>query len=194
MFWCGMTPSRRQIPASVTAAGIPARGSACTCNPGREVANHDDLMARLKSSVLAGVVVKEFEACGSSRGQLEQFARSTVIVAPHGAGLSNVVAARPGTAVVELMVPGADLNACYLFASVKLGLRYYSTAPRGASHNGAMNVDVDEVTDLVMQGLKAAVDSDLKSERVPTTITAGASPLAAEPTVSPAHTNTRNAR
>ena len=122
----------------------------------REVANHDDMMARLKSSAPAGVVFKEFEASGSSRDQMAQFAHSTVILAPHGAGLSNVIVARPGTAVVELNVPGNDYNACYLFMSVKLGLRYYSTVPRGASHGGKMNVDIDEVTGLVMKGLKAA--------------------------------------
>ena len=46
-----------------------------------------------------------------------------VIVAPHGAGLANLIVARPGTTVIEIMTQGWA-NSCYGHLAESLGLNY----------------------------------------------------------------------
>ncbi|GBG80497.1 hypothetical protein CBR_g30959 [Chara braunii] len=63
------------------------------------------------------------------------FMRADIVIAPHGAGLTNVLASRKGTAVYEFMVPYGltwDLTRlcwCYRDMSSMLGLYYYSDFP-----------------------------------------------------------------
>ncbi|MGB0562738.1 MAG: glycosyltransferase family 61 protein [Spirulinaceae cyanobacterium] len=52
------------------------------------------------------------------------FNRAKVIVAPHGAGLTNLVFCAPGTTVIEIFSPNY-VNACYYALSQQLGLNYY---------------------------------------------------------------------
>ena len=49
---------------------------------------------------------------------------ASTIVAPHGAGLANLVAARPGTEVVEILSRNW-FNTCYAKLSVQLGCDYH---------------------------------------------------------------------
>ena len=51
------------------------------------------------------------------------FASAQVIVAPHGAGLTNILFARPGARVIELM-PDRLANWCYRRLAAMLGLHY----------------------------------------------------------------------
>lgn len=65
----------------------------------------------------------------------EQFAavnQARFLVAPHGAGLSNLVAAKPGLRVLELLSRNW-FNTCYAKLAVQLGCdyRYRETLPRG---------------------------------------------------------------
>jgi capsular polysaccharide biosynthesis protein len=46
--------------------------------------------------------VKVFDASGPFRTHIEQFAAAAVVIAPHGAGLANLVFCAPGTTVIEL--------------------------------------------------------------------------------------------
>jgi capsular polysaccharide biosynthesis protein len=48
----------------------------------------------------------------SVRDQIDQYAAAEVIVAPHGAALTNLVFARPGVRVLE-MFPASYVNACF---------------------------------------------------------------------------------
>ena len=48
---------------------------------------------------------------------------ASTIVAPHGAGLANLVAARPGTEVVEILSRNW-FNTCYAKLAVQLGCDY----------------------------------------------------------------------
>lgn len=76
------------------------------------------------------------------------FASAQLIVAPHGAGLTNLIFARPGTMVIELM-PDRLANWCYRRLSAMLRLRYEAvigraeaTAPPGEA---AWTVPLDQV-------------------------------------------------
>ena len=57
----------------------------------RAIANHDELVAALRR---AGLATRVFDAARlpAPRRQLAEFARATVVVGAHGAGLTNVVA------------------------------------------------------------------------------------------------------
>jgi capsular polysaccharide biosynthesis protein len=69
--------------------------------PVRRVTNEDALMARLgglgfERVSLTGMAVRE---------QIQLFADAATVVAPHGAGLTNVLFCEAGTTVIELMSP-----------------------------------------------------------------------------------------
>ena len=50
------------------------------------------------------------------------FHRASLIIAPHGAGLSNILFAKPGTSVIELHCIGAkNVRMSFLNPSIKLG-------------------------------------------------------------------------
>jgi capsular polysaccharide biosynthesis protein len=52
------------------------------------------------------------------------FSSAKVVVAPHGAGLTNTVFCNPGTKVIELFSPNY-VNVCYWSLSNQLGIEYY---------------------------------------------------------------------
>ena len=59
------------------------------------------------------------------------FNRALVIVAPHGAGLSNMVLSKPGTLIIEGLCYDVTHrpNLCYLTLAQILGHRYYGVMP-----------------------------------------------------------------
>ena len=56
--------------------------------------------------------------------QAELFASASVVIAPHGAGLTNIVFCRPGAKVVEFFSP-AYVNGCYWGIANHVGLEYW---------------------------------------------------------------------
>lgn len=56
--------------------------------------------------------------------QSELFHSADVIVAPHGAGLANIVFCKPETKIVEIFAP-KHINPCYWFLSNCMSLDYY---------------------------------------------------------------------
>jgi len=55
---------------------------------------------------------------------LDVFSRAAVIVAPHGAGLANLVLVPSGAFVVEVLME-QDINLCYQALSYQLGHRWH---------------------------------------------------------------------
>jgi hypothetical protein len=97
----------------------------------RSIINHDELVTVLRARVHTGQEpVLE---------QLKMFAESRLVVAPHGAGLANMVAMTTGT-VVELQT--RPTNHCYLFFTVNLGLDYCGYYEEGATHDGTWSVNI----------------------------------------------------
>jgi capsular polysaccharide biosynthesis protein len=58
--------------------------------------------------------------------QVEMFSQASVLVAPHGAGLANMVFARPGLTVLEIQPEGQDFSgaALYRFLAAACGHSY----------------------------------------------------------------------
>mmetsp|Transcript_5786 Transcript_5786/g.13783 ORF Transcript_5786/g.13783 Transcript_5786/m.13783 type:complete len:173 (-) Transcript_5786:821-1339(-) len=94
------------------------------------------------------------------KSQLELFRKATTIVAPHGAGLSNIYISRPGTGVLEFLVMNG-VGLCYMIAAAKLGLRYWALAFPGSSQNGAMTANIREVLDTVKDMVAEALEGNL---------------------------------
>ena len=99
----------------------------------------------------------------SMEASMRMFAGAAVVVAPHGAGLSNVVYASPGTYVVEAVCNPPHVNMCYQWAAHVLGMHYHALASRGGCE-GVIDVDVTAIVDVVrIYAMRAA--SDLRVNR-----------------------------
>lgn len=85
----------------------------------RPIANESVLESELEK---IGFKIFHFEEM-SFADQLSTVQKSSIIVAPHGAGLSNLFAAKPGTKVLEIIFP-EWFNACYAKLSSQLQLDY----------------------------------------------------------------------
>lgn len=93
-----------------------------------------------ESEILDGIGPLGFEkfalADRSLREQAVGFAEAEIIIAPHGAGLANLLFARPGTLVIELLPVSADgYLTLYHALSAALGLRYIALrCPADGAH------------------------------------------------------------
>ncbi|TMV53007.1 glycosyltransferase family 61 protein [Paenibacillus mesophilus] len=82
--------------------------------------------------------------------QIRLFASADTIVAPHGAGLANLLFCRPGTKVLELYAPNY-VNTVYWYLSNHFGLDYYYLFGEGERlpvHSGVGDVErrTDDIT------------------------------------------------
>ncbi len=107
----------------------------------RRVVNEDDVFGRLEPLGFQKVISEEL----SFAQQVELFRRSEAIVAPHGAGLTNIVFSDPGSKVLELF-PARSVDA-YHRLSVAMGHEYaFVKKPkhrrrRRANENFDVNLD-----------------------------------------------------
>ena len=58
---------------------------------------------------------------------MRMFAAADVIIAPHGARLTNMVFSRSGTTVVDIQCKGKTSVWCYRLMALRLGMRYYAS-------------------------------------------------------------------
>lgn len=95
---------------------------------GRRITNADDLIASLAPHGFVEYALENM----SIKEQIELFYDAEIVVAPHGAGLANLLYAPPGTRVVELFANDV-MAPHYYFLSKSLGLNYshiLGTQPR----------------------------------------------------------------
>jgi capsular polysaccharide biosynthesis protein len=92
----------------------------------RRVSNEGELWAQLERR---GFVKLSLEAM-SWREQVAAFAAARVVVAPHGAGLANVVFCREGTRVVEFF-NRSYVNPCFERWARAARLDYRAVVPAG---------------------------------------------------------------
>jgi capsular polysaccharide biosynthesis protein len=82
-----------------------------------------------------------FEAVsGNHPEQVRRFANADAIIAVHGAGLTNLIFAQPGTAVMELF-PRDCVKSTYLWLSNRLDLRHYPLLGSDGDYSQAFAVD-----------------------------------------------------
>ncbi|CAM9968681.1 unnamed protein product, partial [Pylaiella littoralis] len=84
---------------------------------GRELKNNDQVREALEQEFPSFDVV-EFLGTGSIIPQLRLFATASLIVAPHGAGLSNMIVSPLHTPVLE--IGSVDCPSCYMHLALKL--------------------------------------------------------------------------
>ena len=128
-------------------------------SPLRKLANEDELIAALPDFTpvrLEALTVEE---------QIRLFANADFIVAPHGAGLTNIGFSRPGSVVVELMMD-SYCNWCYRRLAAVRNVHYRCVLGRCSDPNGAgaihyttWNVDKDDL----LRELDLAQDLVLRS-------------------------------
>ena len=63
--------------------------------------------------------------------QMALFSRASVVVAPHGAGLANLLYAKPGSVVLEALCEQPYLNMCFQRLATVLGMRYHALVSTG---------------------------------------------------------------
>ncbi|KAK2153760.1 hypothetical protein LSH36_287g03033 [Paralvinella palmiformis] len=82
-----------------------------------------------------------------------EFNKAAIVVAPHGAGLSNMLFCRPDTVVLEVICNPPHTNMCYTRLAHLLGLRYYALMSRGGCE-AHINIPAEELEQLVRFLLK----------------------------------------
>lgn len=114
----------------------------------RRVTNEYDLVHELKNRGFTDIKA-------GTMGYLEQvatFSRAKIIIGLHGAGLTNMIYARPGAVVIELMPRSLGNNNFHKLATIK-GHPYYSITVNsdGASdiNRGDVSIDIKEIISLV---------------------------------------------
>lgn len=87
----------------------------------RRVANEAELMPILERHGFERLILGPLAV----RDQVAAFASAEIVVAPHGAGLTNLVFSPPGTTLVELFAPQYQ-NPCYYQLCCTAGHRYHA--------------------------------------------------------------------
>ena len=88
--------------------------------------------------------------------QASRMARAGFVIAPHGAGLSNLVFCQPSTPVLEIFYPGY-INQCYRVLAAMRGLPYFYFIGRALSGRVGKNRPGDSSGD---------IDLDLEQFRI----------------------------
>ncbi len=116
----------------------------------RYVANAEQIEQIAK---VAGFSVYELEGM-TPRAQIELFRDAEFVIAPHGAGLANLLFCAPGTKVIELS-PDTEFRPYFAQISDKLDLSHavLPCAVHGEGFNGRMTVDVGKFRMLLRQML-----------------------------------------
>lgn len=91
--------------------------------------------------------------------QVRLFQSARCIVAPHGAGLANLVFCEPGTCVVEIL-PSRETNLCYWLLSQQVSLRYwYVLGSATGPPSNDMEVDLEKLRRSLDLGLRSSADA-----------------------------------
>jgi capsular polysaccharide biosynthesis protein len=108
----------------------------------RQMTNEDELVTYLSSN---GVEIV-YPTSLSVRAQINRFAHASVVIGPHGGGLSNIVFCRQGASVYELF-SDHYVNPCYYILAQGAGLNYwadmFSASGEGNLHAWSWEVDME---------------------------------------------------
>ena len=109
-------------------------------SPTRKLLNEADLLNTLEPAGFVSVTM----GGRSVREQVAMFARAEVIVALHGAALTNIAFCQPGTRLLEIFTPGRDTSAYGMIAGA-LGMPYAEILADagGGQDDGLQNCRLD---------------------------------------------------
>ncbi len=110
---------------------------------GRKVVNEAEVQTLLCSLGFETVELENLALADQAR----LFESADIIVAPHGAGLTNIVFCREGTVVIDLFAPNY-VNPCYWVVSQACGLRYFYLIGEGA--RPPVGIDPDRKSDDIL--------------------------------------------
>lgn len=137
----------------------------------RRYVNHEKLVNELKTKYSdVGYIIEEFgqsELEAPLSSHIAMFNRAAIVIGPHGAGFSNLIFCREGTAVIELgfdSAEGMQLDEMYFQLSLGLHLRYWLVMGKG-SYLDRIDVDTIDVLTVVHEALSGASHAEQKSER-----------------------------
>lgn len=123
----------------------------------RELINHNDLIKALekefnpKNYEIIDFKPSKMKKCGIMY-DLGIFKNSDVVIAPHGAGLSNMIACKPNTIVIEIQTK--EFNFCYLSLALKLNLQYAYFLDKYANQTSFITADIENIVGYLKQKLK----------------------------------------
>jgi hypothetical protein len=105
----------------------------------REVAANPALAQFLAAQGFTSVVLEDLPPAA----QIRLFLHAEMVVAPHGAGLANLLFCPPGTRVLEI-APDTEFRPFFWMIAEKLGFAYgvLPCPTRPAGYNGSLQVDV----------------------------------------------------
>ena len=127
-------------------------------NSHRAVANYNELYNNIADYAALNnneLYVHDDAALPSVLEQLKAFNESATIIAPHGAGCINALAANPGTTLIELFDENW-LNLCFAGLAYKLQLNYYGLLMRP----GAI-VNIDQLNKILATKRHASKSAQL---------------------------------
>jgi hypothetical protein len=95
--------------------------------------HHEAILAMLRrhcEDMELHLVVFDDQPLPSLPVTMDTFHRAVVVIAPHGAGLTNMLFSQPGTLIIEAVCQDNDkkFNLCYQRMASVLGMRYYALA------------------------------------------------------------------
>ncbi|MFN3077286.1 MAG: glycosyltransferase family 61 protein [Alphaproteobacteria bacterium] len=118
---------------------------------GRRVANEAQVLERLLPLGFECVTL-------SGRSMADQaglFAEADVVVAPHGAGNTNMLFAAPGSTLIEV-VPADTPNICYWLLTKQNGQRYGRMICQDLGRDTSMTFDVEGIVALAGQAIASS--------------------------------------
>jgi len=112
----------------------------------RRVINEEEILDRLSTFGFKKVNLESMTVAE----QIELFSRAKVIIAPHGAGLVNLVFCKPGTKVIELFAPNY-MPSYYWMISNHVQLDYYYLVNKGQTNRSSSDfaVNIDRLLEMV---------------------------------------------
>lgn len=118
----------------------------------RSLANHEDILEACKRLWKEKGEVVEHANTLSFQHQMETLYSAAVIMGPHGAGLSNAIAMKKGSAMLEVLPERNHnrFNPCYISLAFTLDLKYYALRAPGFDAEGIGILPIARLEETVM--------------------------------------------
>jgi capsular polysaccharide biosynthesis protein len=133
----------------------------------RQVKNHGEMLQAIKVAFPGYSVVEFIGKNFTIQESFEQFRRSDVVVAAHGAALTFALTMKPGSSLVELLFKDTRRNShmsydMYRGTAHQLGVNYALSICKG-SFESSLKANISDVVRLVGE-LEAAATADASAK------------------------------